>query len=622
VRFVVAIVAFVLAAAAIGLGVAQRTVLAGPPSISSSVQTGDARLTVIDAATLNANAGTQGIEVTGPGDLMLAYGRTADVLAWIGDASYNNVGWDPETQELTSEVITGSEDAADVPTPVGSDLWLREFTGTELLTRKINAPDGISVIIAVDTSNAPAVTADGTDAATDETTGETADGTATDGTTDATTDEAAADTPTQVSITWPLDNSAPFSGPLVIGGIALLLAGLAMFLWALVHARSSQGPRRSGPKLPKRPKPPQLKPVKPKKGDNQKNGETPATPQLEGARSGRRRAFVAVTGLALGALVLTGCSPTTNQPAPAASETPGFASAPVAVTKGQFASILVDAADTIADADAASDATLAATRLSGPALALRTANYTIRAADAAVAALPAIPSETIEITLPEQTDTWPRRVLAVASAEGVAPVAVVLTQESPRENYKLTYAVTLIASMPKVAPVEIGAAALPPGNNLGLLAPEDLAAAYGDVLILGEESEFYDLFEADGDSLREAIGVDYKAQRRADLPPSATIEFTNGPGEAEPVAFSTNDSGEIITIILDDVETVRPTEPGAAVNPSGQVRALSGKAQSTRGIIATYGVQLLFYVPPVSATDQKIILLGYAQGLVSAVEVG
>ena len=189
-RFVAAIVAFVLAAAAVGLGVAQRTVLLGPPSVSSSVQTGEPRLTVIDAATLNVNAGTQGIEVTGPGDLMLAYGRTADVLAWIGDATYNNVGWDAQTQELTSEVVTGSEDAAEVPTPVGSDLWLREFTGTDLLTRKINAPDGISVLIAVDTSNTTVAPADGaTDGATDG---------AADGETDVTTDEAAADTTTQV----------------------------------------------------------------------------------------------------------------------------------------------------------------------------------------------------------------------------------------------------------------------------------------------------------------------------------------------------------------------------------------------------------------------------------------
>ena len=322
-----------------------------------------------------------------------------------------------------------------------------------------------------------------------------------------------------------------------------------------------------------------MKPVKAKKGDDPKTGETP---QLEGARSGRRRAFVAATGLALGALVLTGCTPTANQPAPAASETPGFESAPVAVTKGQFASILVDVADTIADADAAGDATLAATRLSGPALALRTANYTIRAADPAVAALPAIPSETIEITLPEQTDRWPRRVLAVASAEAVSPVAVVLTQESPRENYKLTYSVTLIASMPKVAPVEIGAAALPPGNNLGRIAPEDLAAAYGDVLILGEESEFYDLFQADGDSLREAIGVEKKLSARRLCRPARPSSSPTDP--VKPSRWPSVQTTRVRSSLSSSTTSrrVRPVEAGAAVNPSGQVKALSGKAQRPR----------------------------------------
>jgi hypothetical protein len=276
----------------------------------------------------------------------------------------------------------------------------------------------------------------------------------------------------------------------------------------------------------------------------------------------------------------------------------------------------------VADADEALDATLAGERLTGPALDLRTANYTIRGADSTVAPLSAIPSDIVEVMLPEQTDAWPRRVFAVARAEGVQAVALTLIQESPRENYKIAYAETLIESMPDVAPAELGSSALPPGNNLGLIAPEDLAAAYGDILIKGDESEFADLFQADGDSLREAIGVDYKATRRAQLPTSATIEFTNGPGTQEPVAFLTNDSGQIVSLILDDVETVKPVEAGAAVNPKGQVKALSGKSASTRGIVATYGLQILFYVPPVSATDQKIVVLGYAQGLVSAVEVG
>ena len=608
-RFVVAIVAFVLAAAAIGLGVAQRTVLAGPASVSSSIVTGSAPLTVIDAATLNANAGTQSIEVAGDGDVVLAYGRTADVLAWVGEASYNQVGWDAETQQLTTVVVDGSESSADIPSLSGSDLWLREFTGTDVLTRKINAPEGISVIIALEPAAADGVA--GEDAAAPADDPAAGDDPAADG------DEVPADEPSpplDLSITWPLDNSAPASGPLVVGGIVLLLGGLGAFLWALVHARGGRGPRRTARKLPKRPKPPQLKPEK-------RRGAKP-TAELEPARpgSGRRRAFLAAGLLTAGALALAGCTSTAT-PVPGATATPAFETEPVAVTPGQFRSILTDVVTTVAEADEAKDAALAAERLSGPALALRTANYLIRNADSAVAPLAAIPSEIVEITLPEQTDTWPRRVFAVTRDEGVQAVALTLIQESPRDNYRVAYAVTLVESMPNVAPAELGSAALPPGNNLGRLAPEELADAYGDVLINGEASEYADFFTS-GDSLQQAIGVDKKAERKAALPTSAVLEYTNGPGEEPPVAFLTNDSGQIVSVILDDVETVRPLEAGAAVNPTGLVKALSGKAQSTRGIIATYGVQLLFYVPPVSATDQKIVLLGYAQGLVSAVEIG
>jgi len=607
VRFVIAIVAFVLAAASIGLGVAQRTVLAGPSSISSSVVTGDAPLTIIDAATLNANAGTQSIEVSGDGDLVLAYGRTADVLAWVGDASYNEIGWDAEAAELTTRVVRGTEAAEEVPSPVGSDLWLREFTGTETLTRKINAPDGISVLIAA----LPADVAATTEEAAAE---PPADAAAEEG---AVAGAILAE-PLTLGITWPLDNSAPASGPLVVGGVVLLLVGLGAFLWALVHARGRRGPRRTTPKMPKRPKPPKLKP---EKGGARDTGPVPQLESGRGRSNGRRRAFV-VTGAALaGVIALGGCTTAAEQPAPAGTESPAFDTPPVVVTKGQFSSILVDAVDTVAKADEAKDPDLAAVRLTGAALDLRLANYAIRNADSAVAPLAAIPDEIVEITLPQQSETWPRAVFAVTRAEGVSPVGVLLTQESPRENYKIAYAVSLIATVPDVPPTELGSSPLPPGNKLGRLAPEELAAAYGDILIDDAASEFYDLFEADGDSLREQIGAEFKANRRAQLPPTASIEFTNGPGDDPVYSFTTNDTGQIVAVSLEDVETARPVEAGAAINPLGQVKALSGKSQSTRGIVATYGVQLLFYVPPV-ASEEPIVLLGYAQGLIAAAELG
>ena len=215
-RFVIAIVLFLVAFVSIGYGIAQRTILAGPASFTSAVTTdSNAPITVIDGAALRAFEGSQGLTVSGSSTIFIADGRSDDVRAWVGKTSYNRVSFSTQTQKLTSKLVTGKESTA--PSPVGSDLWVDEFSGKTQLVRTINVPNTASVIIMSDGKKAA---------------------------------------PSHVSITWPLDNSAPWSGPLILGGIAALLAGLIAFLWALVHARRRSGPRR---KQGRNPKPPQLK---------------------------------------------------------------------------------------------------------------------------------------------------------------------------------------------------------------------------------------------------------------------------------------------------------------------------------------------------------------------------
>ena len=110
-RFVIAIVLFVAAFVALGLGIAQRTILQGPDSFTTSVSTGTAPVTVIDSSALRAFPGTQQISVSGSNDVFLAYGRSSDVIAWIGDASYNTVGFNAKKQALTTNLTTGKEDS-------------------------------------------------------------------------------------------------------------------------------------------------------------------------------------------------------------------------------------------------------------------------------------------------------------------------------------------------------------------------------------------------------------------------------------------------------------------------------------------------------------------------------
>ena len=582
-RFILAIVLFVVAFVSMGLGIAQRTILAGPSKVTeSAVVDSTAPFTIIDGATLNAHDGTQSISVSGGDGVYVAYGRTVDVMAWVGDAGYTKLSTpsDPESTKFKTDAVRGTETA--IPNPAGSDLWIQEFTSESQLTRKLNVPDDISVIIA----------SDGTKPA-----------------------------PADVAVTWPIDNSTPWSGPLLLGGVAALLAGIIALLWALVHARRVRGPRRKTPRMPRNPKPPRLKPASQRRAIE--------TPDKVGSH-GRRRLFVALAGLSVGAVVLTGCStPVTaanSSPTPSASSVSEDSQleAP-AVTAPQLKRILSRVSEATVAADAANDATGAAVRLDGPALELRKANYVARAADAAIAAPAPIPTGSVDLLLPAQNDAWPRTVLAVATDANnptAAPTAVVLTQQSPRDNYKVHYTMLLDHDLPKVAPASIGATVLPSDSKLLLVQPDQLAAQYGDVLVKGKDSAYYDVFDTEADNLLKALGVDYKAQVKVDATASAVVEFADVAGPGQVVAFATNDSGALVAVDVRENATIKPAEAGAAINTKGEVKAVSGKASSTRGFATSYAVQILFYVPPVTATDQKVKVLGFAQGLVSAAEIG
>lgn len=574
-RFVLAIVLFVTAFVAIGLGVAQRTIFQGPDHVTAEVDvSGDAPFTVIDGEVLNSHDGTQLVSVTSTGTdpVFMAYGRTDDVLAWVGEASSNTIGYDAETTALTAAAQSGTE--TESPSPAGSDLWIQEFSGEGSLVRKVNVPTDVSLLVA----------SDGTLAA-----------------------------PAEISITWPLDNATPWSSPLIIGGIGALLAGLIVLIWALIHARRRHGPRRKTPKMPKPPKPAQLKPA-PKRA-----AITSEVPESRG----RRRAFVALPLLLVGALALTAC---TAEGGALPSATPSATEAAVAeveppvVTERQFERIVAEVGESVTAADAALDATAAGSRLAGPALEARSANYTARTADGAIPAVAAFPVGESELILPQRLHEWPRVVFATIAGTDGNKFGAMFVQDSPRAKYKAHYLVLLTQSVPEVAPTELGASRLAPDNKLLAYTPEQLASEYGDILINGDASPYVDHFDAENDFLRSTFGAEYKAQRRAELP-TATVEFTSAAGDEEPYAFATNDTGAIVAVDLREIETVRPAEAGAAINPKGAVKALSQKQTTTKGITAEYGMQVLFYVPALTAEDQRVRVLGFTQGLVAAAEV-
>jgi hypothetical protein len=614
VRFVWAVVAFLLAAVMIGAGIAQRTIFEGPSAESETIQTdGATAYTVIDGTVLSRSPGAQTVSAEGEdgATVFAAYGRTADVRAWLSDTPFTEISVDDAGQLTTSTVdptpaassapspqATPSDDAAaEAParTPVGSDLWLEEFQEEGTLTTSLQLPDTMSVLLATDGS-APA--------------------------------------PTQITLSWPVEVSAPWAGPLIVLGSIALLVGVFLYILAIRHSRRSRGPRRKGLPMPV------TEPIDLAVDAADKGVVSAGAPATRRAVSSRRRPFLVLPTVALSALVLAGCS-ADSWPQLAGSSTPTPTETVIvpegqqapAVTEEQAKEIVARVAETVAAADAAMDPALAETRLSGAALAERKTNYTLRGAIPDYAPLAAVPAAPVQIVLPQAFDEWPRSVMTVVEDSAdttVAPTVMLLTQADPWSEYKATYIASLEAAveLPEVAASYVGAYQVPPDSGFLALAPQDVAAAYADIINNGENSPYWAQFDTQGDLLLAGIQAN-KQKRIEELArtgaETAEISFESVPGPEEALALATLDGGAIVAVNVYDNDTVKPTNAEAVIKLNGDpanptVRALTGVDQSSKGFTTTFSDQLFFYVPAQGSSEQ-VRLLGYRTSILEAKEI-
>ncbi|MFD4957332.1 glycosyl transferase [Microbacterium sp. NPDC058389] len=627
-RFVWAVAAFVLATVMIGAGIAQRTIFEGPKTETAAISVEDeAPYILIDGAVLNQLPGTQTLRAQAEGDLFASYGRTADMEDWLADATYNHVSLgkngkiettlveadttaaptegDTATDPAAGDAAAGDVAAGDAaaPTdstatddaaattgrnPAGSDLWLDEYTQKDLLIAPLQLPEGMSVLVAAD-GTAPA--------------------------------------PSKVTVTWPLQTSTPWAGPLIAGGAILMAVGVFLYILGIRHVRRRRGPRRKGLPLPV------TEPIDISMIDDDDKGVISNQAATRRAVAGGRRAFAVLPIVAVSALLFTGCSadawpqfgssptpsPTTTVIAPEGQQAP-------AVTKAQAERILTRIAATVADADAAMDGDLAETRMSGAALAARDTNYKLRSQIADYKAPDPIHAKPLSVILPQAYDDWPRSVIVVgADEESKTSSIMVMSQADPWSDYRLSYIANLEASttLPDLAPTYIGAAQVEPDSPFLSLAPQDVAAAYADVIDKGESSEYYALFDADGDQLRTSIAED--RQRRLDVfnqtanttAVTGNLAFAAKAGTQAPFALQTVESGAIVAVNIDETDTATPANPDAVIKNNPTVTALAGTDQSSTGFTTTYSDQVFFYVPG-PGSNEKIRLLGYSSAILEA----
>jgi hypothetical protein len=565
-RFLVAALLFILSISLLLLGLAQRTIWAAPDTFSVNLSvSGSYPYVVVPADELALMPGDPTVSSYGDEQVFIAIGSENDVRAWVGLASHSIAVTSDDGTALGVQEVVGTSDFAD---PIGSDLWVSEVSGEGFAEAQLPAEDNLAVLIAND----------GFESA-----------------------------PSRVRISWPTATSTVVSDIFLGVGFGLLLAAIILNLLALRKMLINRGPRRKLPKAPQGPK------YRPKKA--------PLDIPKRGRRSARAKIALVPIGIAL-TFALTGC---TASPGPVETPTPTDSPTesaidliPPVVKVSQVRKILRELQQVVADADQLGDADLLADRVAGPALLFREAHYELMSKSPEILPLPPISGSAISITLPATTNAWPRSFMIVTEGDGAGelPQMLVLQQQNPREKYKLWYNIPLLpgSEIPEVPSSEVGAIPVEKDSLFLRLSPIQLPNAFGDVIDKGETSEFYNLFNLEGDEYYEQISTSQKEQserlRRAE------ITFTHELGDENVISLSTSDSGALVAVLMTDNYLIRPTRANSAVTVTGNEQLLLGAEGSAEGVRTKYGGMLLFYVPA-ATSEGKITLLGATQSLLS-----
>ena len=565
-RFLLAALLFILAISLLLLGLAQRTIWAPPDNFAVNLSvSGSHPYLVIPAEELALMPGDPIIRVIGDGEVFVAYGQEADVLAWVGQSSHSEAVTSDDGTAMGVRDVPGTVDPAN---PKGSDLWINQSVGEGYA--EFTVPAGAN--------NAVLIASDGFEPA-----------------------------PNRVRVAWPIESSSTVSDIFFTVGFSILVLAILLNLLALRKMLINRGPRR---KLPKAPQGPKYRPKKAK---------------LEVPKRGRRSARSKIALLPIGmtlVIALSGCSvatPPLVSPTPSQSSTdPAVEVIPPVVNITQVRKILRELQEVVAIADESGDSSLLEKRVAGPSLLFRQTHYLLMTKSDEIKPLPPISGSAISITLPASTDSWPRSLMIVTESDGSGelPQMLVLQQASPRESYKLWYNIPLLpgSEVPEVAAPEVGAIPVSKDSLFLKISPNQLPTAFGDVIDNAEVSEFYGLFDLTEDEYYKQIsksqGDQIEKLRRAE------ITFTHELGDENVISLSTSDSGALVAVMMSDNYLIRTTRQNAAVTVSDKEKILLGAEGSAKGVRTQYAGMLLFYVP--AATNPgKITLLGANQSLIS-----
>ena len=543
-------------------GIGQRTIWAPSETFTASApaDAAEAPLTVIDQDLRTLHGGTVTINIEGDGNFLLAAGRPDDVEAWVGKTAHNTVtGVGEDRESLQIEHVDGE---ATAPNPAGSDLWVSTENASGELEYEWTPPAGGDWTLLL--------AADGTQPA-----------------------------PANISMTFPNDTSTPWSIPLMVLGILLILGGVAL---ALLAARNRGG-----------------------EGGGQGSGFAQRARAKVQARQSSKLGMTVAGIVTAAALVGTGAAANATTPSPEATSgaasgepaaAPAEAGTPV-LLDAQFRRILEQVSSAADAGDAAKDAAKLGERVAGTELEVRTQNYKIRSQVGSYEPRMPVRSTKLLTTVVTTDRNWPRSVLAVTQGDGnVVPQLLTMVQQSPRENYKLMKTTPLQpgTTFPNIE--RDGTETLAASDKTGLLySGEEAMSGLADRLT-STESAFKDKLVEGESSPYIADTLAYQAEV-AKAGENGTFSFTHKVVPESTVVFRTADGGALVLGRINFGFEGTPKAEGDKLTIGEDAAALAGGSETTTGMVLDFAESVAVYVPPAGSTD-PMKLVAATRGLVGA----
>ncbi|MFD2839717.1 hypothetical protein ACFSYH_03935 [Populibacterium corticicola] len=308
-----------------------------------------------------------------------------------------------------------------------------------------------------------------------------------------------------------------------------------------------------------------------------------------------------LTAVALSAALLAGCTPELPVPGapPVEIETP-------VLTEVQGADIAAATGEVLTVADEAKEPEDLDTRVTGPALKIRKAEYKIAKSQDDDKAITELPS-TLQSMFLTTTSTWPRTMFAVSDRpQNLEPERLlVYTQDSARDDYKLWAYLTLFpgTTVPMFPSSDAGTTLVTDREEGLQVTPTEALENYAALLKAGTKAN-KEKFDLEKDTFYTAIAErrTYLKEAAEQIEGSYTETFKVG---EDWKALRTLDGGALVVGTIETSGTLKG-EDGAVVTPSALEKAFLKKdAEAKNELTVKRSAVVAVYIPAKDNTDEQ-----------------